>query len=189
MATIKIQVISTFVENVPTANGGYDKLTVTYKDPASGKVDAKSNIMSFTVPQVFERLKEAQKDEIFDVTLEKKLAKDGKSYWTWTEVNRFDGVVEQVAKPTTAAPASSAAPKNTYAENNDINRQRLAFDKEKQALIIRQSCLSAAVAFHKDQGKKPTVDDVLSLSKTFEDYVWNKGIAGLVGDSLDDVPL
>lgn len=188
MATIKIQVISTFVENVPTANGGYDKLTVTYKDLASGKVDVKSNIMSFTVPQVFERLKEAQKDEVFDVTLEKKPAKDGKSYWTWVEVTRFDGEVPQVAKPTTAAPAV-APQKNTYAENNEINRQRLEFDREKQALIIRQSCLAAAVAFHKDQGKKPTVDDVISLSKTFEDYVWNKGIDGLVGDSLDDVPL
>jgi hypothetical protein len=138
MATLKIQIISTFVENVPTANGGYDKLTVTYKDLGSNKVDVKSNIMSFTIPQVFERLKEAQKDEVFDIALEKKPAKDGKSYWTWVDVTRFDGVVPQVVAPTTAAPAGpiSAPPaKNTYAENNEINRLRLDFDKEKQALL------------------------------------------------------
>lgn len=180
---MKIQVISSKVENVPTANGGYNKVVVTYKNLDNGKIEVKQ-VMDFTIKQVFERLKEAQQDEVLDVRNEKKPGKDGKDYWTWTEINRFDGAV-----PAAPLKGDPPAERDTQAKSGYTTRANTYETPEERAarqiLIVRQSCLSNAVIFHKDQGKKPAVEDIIHVAKMFEDYVWDRGVAGL----NDDVPL
>jgi len=179
---VRIQFISSIDEHVATAKGGYDKLTVTFKNlDNGGKLEVKP-IMSFVAPDVFNRLKDAKRDDLFNITTEKKPGSDGKSYWTWTEIHRDDGTAPEPVVTPASAPAGKT---NTYAENNEINRERLAFDREKQPLIIRQSCLSSAVDLLKDHGKQPDVAKVLEVAAAFENYVWARGVAGIT----DDVPL
>jgi len=178
---MRIQVIGVSDEKVATAKGGYQKLTVTYKNLENNKVEVKA-VMSFVVPDVYERLKAAQQNELFAIDQEKRPGSDGKSYWTWTAVHRDDGAAPA---PVETPVAATAAKGGTWDQKNQLDRERFEFEKDKQALIIRQSCLAAAVALCKDQGKKPTVEDVLETSARFENYVWAKGIAGMT----DDVPV
>jgi len=166
---------------VATANGGYQKLTVTFKNLDSGKVEVKS-IMSFASPDVYNRLKDAVQNETFQIEQEKRPGKDQKLYWTWTAIHRDDGAVPApVGTPTAAA----GKPQGTWDVKNQLDRERFDFEKDKQVRIIRQSCLSNAVLLCKDQGKKPTVAEVLEIAAQFENHVWAKGIAGMT----DDVPL
>jgi hypothetical protein len=178
---MRIQFISQNVENVPTANGGYNKMSVTFKNLENNKVEVKQ-VMDFASPNVYKRLVEAKTNDLFSIDLEKKPGKDGKSYWTWTDIHRDDGTAPA---PVETPVATTAAKGGTWDEKNKLDRERFDFEKDKQALIIRQSCLSNAVLFVKDQGKKPTVAEVLELSAQFENYVWAKGIAGMT----DDVPV
>lgn len=176
---MRIQFISGNVENVPTAKGSYNKLMVTFKNLDSGKVEVKQ-VMDFASPEVYKRLTSATTNELFVIDLEKKPGKDGKEYWTWTGIHRDDGVA-----PTPVETPVAAKGVNTYAEKNALDRERFEFDKEKQALIIRQSCLSSAVDLMKDHGKQPDVQKVLDVAKQFELWVWARGVA----DLTEDVPV
>lgn len=170
---MRIQFISQSLENVPTAKGSYDKMTVTFKNLANNKVEVK-NLMSFGTPkEVWERLVSAQKNDAFSITTEK----DAKGYWQWKELARDDGEV----------PAAVETPKKmgTWDEKNKLDKERFDFDKQKQHLIIRQSCLASAVELVKDHGKQPDVQAVLEVAKQFETWVWASGVA----DLNDDVPL
>lgn len=171
-----IQFISQSIENVPTQKGSYDKMMVTFKNVASKKVEVKT-ILSFAVPKdVWERLVSAQKDEVFNVTTEK----DAKGYWQWTEVARSTDPIPETETPKVAV----AGKVNTYDEKNKLDRERFEFDKTKQELIIRQSCLSSAVELCKDHGKQPSVDQVITVAMQFETWVWGRGVAALT----DDIP-
>ena len=175
---MRIQVISTMSENVPTANGGYNKLTVTFKNLDSGKVEVKSNIMDFKYPDVFNRLKDAAQNDLFQVKLEKVKGKDGKDYWTWTGVDRDDGTApEPVASNRQSGTPAVSAPATRGSTYETAEERAL-----RQLLIVRQSSLAQAVLFVKDQGKKPTLDEVLELATKFDEWVWNKGVAGMSSD-------
>lgn len=176
---MRIQFISGNVENVPTAKGSYNKLTVTFKNLDSGKVEVKQ-IMDFASPEVYKRLTTATTNELFVIDLEKKPGKDGKEYWTWTGIHRDDGVA-----PTPVETPVAAAKGNTWAEKNELDKERFQFEKDKQPVIVRQSCIGYAVALCKDQGKKPTVQEVLDIAKQFEVFVWARGTA----DLSEDVPV
>lgn len=166
MASLRIQIINASSEFVSKGNGkGYNKLTVTYKNLATtpAKIEVK-NIMDFASPEVYAKLKDVDKDVVLQVTSEKI-----GEYWQWTEVHRDDGPVpEAVATP--KASAGAPAKTNTYEVNNMIQQERLKFDQEKQYLIIRQSCLSSAVALL----PKGSAEDVMNVAEQFEQWVNRK---------------
>ena len=167
---MRIQFISQSLETVPTAKGSYEKMTVTFKNLANNKVEVK-NLMSFGTPkEVWDRLAGAQKNENFSITTEK----DAKGYWQWKELARDDS----------PAPDPVETPKKvgTWDEKNKLDKERFDFDKTKQHLIIRQSCLSSAVELLKDHGKQPDVETVLNVAKQFETWVWASGVADLSND-------
>lgn len=181
MANLRIQVIGQVEEYVSKGDGkGYNKLTVTYKNLATTppKVEVK-NVMDFANKEVYDKLKNCAPNSVLQVTSEKI-----NNYWNWTEVHRDDGPAETVVTVggATVAGAAPAKTPNTYAENNEINRQRLAFDREKQPLIIRQSSLSTAVDFLK--GTKATADDVIALAAKFEQWVNGQSLSQM----QDDIP-
>jgi hypothetical protein len=168
---MNIQFIGSADETVPTQKGSYTKRVVTFKNLASGKVEAKT-LMSFGVPkEVWERLSEAKVNETFSVTTEK----DAKGYWQWTSLSRVDDM-PVVTTATGNQMAAVANKVNTYAENNKIQAERLQFDKDKQQLIIRQSCLSAAVDLMKDHGKQPNPLAVTEVAQQFVNWVNQAGI-------------
>lgn len=186
MANIRIQVIGVNDETVTKGSKSYNKLTVTYKNlnvkaGESPKVEVKS-VMSFTYPDVYKALKGAVTNDLFSVTSEKV-----GEYWNWTEIFRDDGTapaaVETPKSPTIVGVGGVIQGKtNTYEVNNQIQQERLAFDREKQPLIIRQSCLSTAVDFLK--GTKATKADVFALATELEQWVNGESL----NQMSDDIP-
>lgn len=177
MANLRIQVIGTSEEFVSKGEGkGYNKLTVTYKNLATNppKVEVK-NLMDFANQAVYEKLKGTEKDTVLQVTSEKI-----NNFWNWTEVHRDDGPVPQ-AVATPASSGGAPAKTNTYEVNNMIQQERLKHDIEKQPLIIRQSCISSAVAACK---AGTSVEDILKVAAEFENWVNGKSLTQM----HDDVP-
>lgn len=163
MANLRIQVIGTAEEYVSKGDGkGYNKLTVTYKNLATSppKVEVK-NIMDFANQAVYDKLKGVAKDAVLQVTSEKI-----NNFWNWTEVHRDDGPApEATATPVSKVVAGTKA--GSWDEKNALDREKFEFDKTKQTLIIRQSCLSSAVALL----PKGNPDDVLTVAEQFEMWV------------------
>lgn len=151
------------------------KRVVTYKDLGSNKISAKT-LFDFNTPKdVWTRLSEAKTNDTFSVTAQK----NDKGYWDWTELARLDGVT----------PAAVETPKagkvNTYEVNNQIQQERLAFDKAKQQLIIRQSCLASAVDLCKDHGKQPDAQAVCRVAEEFVSWV-NQSSIGFMSDDIPE---
>jgi hypothetical protein len=178
---VRIEFFSSAEEQVVNGDKKYNKLTVTYKnlsDPKQ-KVEVK-NLVDFAVDKdIYSRLKSSAKGDVFQVDTEKK-----NNFWQWVGLHRDDG---SVPPPVETPRAATGAPvrANTYEKNNEIQVERLAFDKEKQALIIRQSCIASAVDLCKDHGKQPNPDQVIEVAKAFENYVYGRGVEALA----DDVPV
>lgn len=84
-----------------------------------------------------------------------------------------------------AATMTAANKVNTYAENNRIQAERLQFDKDKQQLIIRQSCLATAVELLKDHGKQPDTKKVTEVAQEFVNWINQAGVEHM----FEDVPL
>ena len=181
---MRIQVISATVENIPTAKGGYNKVVVTYKNLENNKIEVKQ-VMDFAQQAVFGRLSEAKPNEVLSIKNEKVFNdRDKKDYWTWTEVSRDDGTAPEVGVGSGPNPAPTKVSNGTGPVRTTNTYETPEERAEKQRLIVKQSSLAQAIEFHKDQGQKPTVDDVLELAQRFNDWVYNKGVAGLT----DDVP-
>ena len=171
MRTVTIQVINVDVEDVPGKD--YQKANVTYKT-AEGKVEGR-NIMSFVSESVWNSITKAQKGDWFDVEQEKD--KTGK-YWNWVGIHRQD------SPPKQEAPVGKV---NTFAEKNELDKQKFEYDKQKQQYIIRQSSLSNAVAYMAayNKGTAFSPDDVINVARRFEAFVYHDGVDGLVDDSVD----
>lgn len=178
MANLRIQVIGTSNEFVSKGKNGYNKLTVTYKNLATNKIEVK-NVMDFASQEVYDKLKDVEKDTVLAVTSEKI-----GDYWQWTEVARDDGPVPEA----TATPPSRSTPgakTGSWEEKNALDRERFEFDKEKQQLIIRQSSLSAAVTL--GVANKMGSDAVLQIAEQFEKWVTRKDLGDLKA-MADDIP-
>lgn len=176
MANLRIQVIGTSNEFVSKGKNGYNKLTVTYKNLATNKVEVKS-VMDFASQEVYGKLKDVEKDTVLAVTSEKI-----GDFWQWTEVYRDDGPVPEA----TATPPSRSTPgakAGSWEEKNALDREKFDFDKEKQTLIIRQSCLSSAVALVPKGDPKA----VLEVAEQFEKWVTRKDLGDLKA-MQDDIP-
>lgn len=164
-----ISILTVTETTVPTAKGSYQKLEVAYKDEA-GKVSGK-NVVSFANKPVYELLKNAVTGESYDITNEKIGAN-----WNWTAARKLgagEKPVPQAEKP--AYQGGTAAPKNTY----ETPEERA----KKQIYIVRQSSISAAIAFATEIKTVKTKEDIVELAKFFESYVLD------LGDGVDnDIP-
>ena len=149
-----INILSVTIETVPTAKGSYQKASVAYKDD-KGKVTGK-NIVSFIYPKVWEVISKAVGGERYDVTNEK----IGEN-WNWTAITKLgEGEV-----PAAKAPTSTPAGKSTY----ETPEERAI----KQVYIVRQSSISSAIAYATGVKAVKSVDDLLNIAKSFENYVFD----------------
>lgn len=148
MSSITIEVVDVTLEKLAK----YEKLAVTYKVSFGGtvKTEAKA-IMSFaTPPEVWNTMMGAKKGEVYTIDREKD-PKEGK-YWNWVGVHRQDGESPMAS----AVPASN---KSSFADN----------DAKRQRLIVRQSCLKAAVDVSAHE--QFSEDDLLALADKFVKWV------------------
>lgn len=178
---MQIQIIDVSSQHVPVpGKAGYTKLDVAYKK--DGKVEGKP-IMSFTYPEVFKILQACKKDDWVEITDEKKPAKDGKEYWQWTNA--------KVITAPTNSPAASATtePNKKFVSTYETPEER----KEKQRLIVRQSCLSNALIFHSEQIKNVEGEDVIPLvlatAERFVEFVYSRDSVQEIVDMPNDIPV
>lgn len=174
---MQISIINVVNQTVPTQKGSYQALEVTYKEVQGGKTGTRK-IMSFVNDSkpAFEALSGASYGEVFDVAMVKQAGKDGKEYWVWT--NATKGVA--------SAQGSATGVDNGKASATTVSKGTWETPEErakKQIYIIRQSSIGAAVEALTPGAKaalKP--DDILTLAKRFEEYVFD----GLTGNFAED---
>jgi hypothetical protein len=140
----------------------YDFLEVTYKNLSFGDKVENKKVMPFGSKEVFATLQGSKSGDVFTLQREK----DNAGYWQWIGIAVGDVQIEQSNGGTNAAPAKGATPtpKSTY----ETPEERA----KKQVYIVRQSSISAAIETLKTDKKNPTVEEVLTVARTYEDYVF-----------------
>lgn len=176
---IQIQFINANVED----KGKYKQAEIAYKDLAKGQVSSKK-LMSFTNPVVYKTLVDAKNGEIYTIDMEK----NEKGYWDWIKAVTSTSVDTSNAVPPSKG---NVAPKSTY----ETPEERA----KKQVYIVRQSCIAQAVATlastAKAGGDKLQIEDIITIAKTYEDYVFglDTGITPLADlptlDTGEDIPV
>lgn len=136
----------TDVEN----KGKYNMAVVHYDQDGQSK---EKKLMSFTFPDVYKTLVNANVGDAYDIKAEK----DGK-FWNWVNATPVGSGSSQ---STTSVGATSSTPTRGGWETP----QERAI---KQVYIIRQSCLSTAATLLAGKGK---ASDVIDVAKQFEAYV------------------
>jgi len=139
-----------------TAKGQYQAIEVSYKNE-QGQIQGKK-LMSFSNPTVFKAIQEFAKGDILNV----EAVKDDQGYWQWKAVQKSDGT-EPVA---TSKPAASGG--KVTGSNYETPDERA----KRQVYIVRQSSISSAIELLKSNGNDVKVDNVLSVAKQLENYVF-----------------
>lgn len=149
---MKISVLNVQQEN----KGKYNVLEVSYKDLDSGKVTSKKLFSFGSQAETFKTLQDTQVGTVYTVTTEKN--KDG--YWDWIKAEK--GAKEEVKNNSTVGSVSPV--KNTY-ETAEERANR-------QLLIVRQHNLTLAVDYLKHLKKTFDLGEVITVAKSFEEYVF-----------------
>lgn len=180
---IQIQFIDVSVED----KGKYKMAEITFKDLAKGQTSSKK-LMSFSNPVVYKTLVDAKKGEVYTIEMQK----NDKGFWDWTAASTATGVNTASGgspEATTKASGSSgfASPKSTY----ETPEERA----KKQVYIVRQSSISAAIDTLKTDKKNPSKEEVVSVAKFYEAFVFGldtepvKLVDIPTFDEDEDVPL
>lgn len=128
-------------------------MEVSYVDDRGGNKTWK--LFSFSNPKVFDTLKGAQAGEVYEVTTRK----NDKDFTEWAAIDKVDGAVA-------AVPVVKGTPVVSQYETRDERNTR-------QRLIVRQSCLSNAIAMLSPGSKAPlNLADVAALADSLVAYVF-----------------
>lgn len=135
----------TDVEN----KGKYSMAVVHYDQDGQSK---EKKLMSFTFPDVYKTLVNANVGDAYDIKAEK----DGK-FWNWVQATVVVGAGASASSNGTTTTTTTRGGWETPEER-----------AVKQVYIIRQSCLSTAATLLAGKGK---ASDVVEMAKHFEAYV------------------
>lgn len=157
---IQIQFIDVSVED----KGKYKMAEITFKDLAKGQTSSKK-LMSFSNPVVYKTLVDAKKGEVYTIEMQK----NDKGFWDWTAASTATGVNtasggSPEATTKTSGSSGFASPKSTY----ETPEERA----KKQVYIVRQSSISAAIDTLKTDKKNPSKEEVVSVAKFYEAFVF-----------------
>ena len=139
-----------------TAKGQYQAIEVSYKNE-QGQIQGKK-LMSFSNPTVFKAIQEFAKGDILNV----EAVKDDQGYWQWKAVQKSDG----------SEPVTTSKPATTGGKVTGSNYETPEERAKRQVYIVRQSSISSAIELLKSNGNDVKVDNVFSIAKQLEDYVF-----------------
>lgn len=169
-----IKVIKVSEETKEKGKAKWTEVNVVFHNSETGKVDGRI-IRSFGDKDVFGLLRNAQRDDVFDLTE----AKNEKGYNEITKAVKKDAgdFVSREVAPATTTPARG---------NYETSEERA----KRQELIVRQSAISSAVSLLAIGAEvRPSVDDVLRVASQFYDHVFQKPdpVRALI-DMDNDIP-
>jgi hypothetical protein len=177
---MQITVIDVGAPNTHAAKNGrsYQSMEVTYKNE-QGQTQSKK-LMSFSNPEVFKQAKEWQKGDSVNVNM----TKDDAGYWQWVSIG------EAGSAPSTPPQAFTGSKPAQGARVTGSNYETPEERAKKQVYIVRQSSISSAIDLLKSNGNDVKVENVLSVAKQLEDYVFGKetGVQGIIA-MQDDIPV
>jgi hypothetical protein len=169
-----------------TARGGYNSMELAYKNLTfDGKVEGKK-LVDFNDKAVFEFLKNSKQGDKVVVTKEKG---DADQYWKWTGAEKSSGAPLQKQEASTSSTGSASSTGGVVGRVIGDKRDYETSDEraKKQVYIVKQSSISAALEFHKQNGNsKVTVEEVLHVADQFKNYVFSNN-SFVVDDS--DIPV
>ena len=159
---------------IKTVKGGYNVLEVAFKQ--DGRVGGKK-FMDFAAPGVYNLLETAKAGDIFDVVSEK----NAKGYIDWVSVN--PGTAAEAGPEVAQADSGASSPvaaKPGYTGKGRVVGSTYETAEEratKQAAIIRQATLNAAIEFHRGELNTAQGPDefesVLATARQFETYTYS----------------
>lgn len=189
---MNIEVLNVSLNERVTRNGkGYTELEVAFKNKSfQDKVEAKK-LNNMFGKDVFKVLSTAKSGEQFTVSR----VKNNEGFWDWTGIGPMGSNSSSDASRATqtAAPYISAS-KGTPSPNDP--RETREERAERQVLIVRQSSIASAVSAS-TLLKLKSGEDIISLAKQFEAYVFGKDNSSVLEDNsmpsgfedmADDIP-
>jgi hypothetical protein len=122
-------------------------------------------LLDWANPDAYAEAQDCEVDKFYEVTVKK----NGK-FWNWESITESDET-EFSDKPKTHGYTKATESKGgtDWAAKNKLDADRFEFEKEKQGLIIRQSCIGYAIQFY--AGKSPSYNEVINMAAQFEDNV------------------
>lgn len=147
--------------------GSYVGTKLAFKD-AKGKIEEKAWAQKSLNHPANSHVKAALQTLNPGCFFEAEAVKNDAGYWNWTQLKIIDNM-GTAAQATTGTRSTYETPEER-AERRALDKEKFAFEKEKQKLIIRQSSLSNAISLLKGSNDE-TVENVLSVAKQFEAYV------------------
>lgn len=181
-----------FNVDVAKKDGGtYVGTTLTYKD-GQGKVNAKSWVAKALDHAASAKVKAALQTLSKGDNFVAEAVKNDAGFWNWVDLKKSVGTQQAPASTQQAAPRSTwqGETPEERAERRALDKEKFAFEKEKQKLIIRQSSLSNAIAYMKDDRALPdySVEQAIAVAKQFEAYVLGNYQGSTLADLEDDIP-
>jgi hypothetical protein len=167
----------TEVGDVETQKEGkrrWKQIRIDYE--TADKSDNYKILLDWANPDAYADAIDCKEDGFYEV----KVVKNGK-YWNWESISESD-VTEFDDKPSSKSYEKATTSKGTdWAAKNLLDKERFEFEKEKQGLIIRQSCIGYAIQAL--GSGKMDISEYLALASKFEDQV----IDGFLFDSTKPV--
>ena len=159
--TFKIKIQEVTIEEVRNGRNKYDKASVVYSFNGENRTQ---NLMSFSNPAVFAKVKALKPGEEVVVTV----TKNDKGYNQWAAVEPVGNTKDE--------------PKSASATTGRVSNYETAEERAKrQVLIVKQSCLAQAVAFV-DPDEDTNVQHVLDVAQQFVDWVMADDSQALDGE-------
>jgi hypothetical protein len=162
---MQIEVLGVEVNKVPGKT--WKAIEVSYKND-KGEIKGKK-VMSFSIKEGLDLLTGATEGTKLDI----EVIKEGE-YWNWKKVNAGG-----TSKSNGKASSGYSVPSRDF----ETKTERAA----RQVLIVRQSCLSTAVALYGIGKVVPNADDVIELARRFEGFVFSQADAPQGAEASDDV--
>lgn len=161
---MRVNIVSVDVEVGKPGPKGWSKAKVTYLANGEQKWQ---QVMSFTNPQVFKDVQKFIGEEV-----EVEVGTNDKGYPEWRKVSLGSGASgASAAAPTATTTSTPAATGRVTGSNYETPQERA----RRQVLIVRQSSLTAALAFLKDspEGLLST-QQVKDTAQEFVDFVFDE---------------
>ena len=154
--------------------GSYVGTTLTFKD-SKGKVETKAWAQKSLNHPANGHVKASLQTLHPGSCFEAEAVKNDAGYWNWTQLKIIDNMGTAAQSTTNTQQTGTRSTYETpeeRAERRALDKEKFAFEKDKQKLIIRQSSLSNAVTYVLNCGTDDNhVAAVLQVAKQFEAYV------------------
>lgn len=173
MAQLQVEIVNVSQPvHTPGDRGGYNSIEVAYKE--DGKIKGKT-LRDFAERGAYNALRGAATGSFYNV----EVSKNAKGYSQWDQaeatVAPVSGADTQGSNGGTSSPPAVATSRGTGGRVTGSNYETPEERATKQAVIVRQAMLNAAIEYHQMAPSslgQPEENNILATARMFEDFVY-----------------